>query len=235
MVCLIPPCCWVSKAEYLQRRWQACIEARAAKALTEGEAFHGVAQKCLLVVSNPWEVASRTFPLISPSSLSLPRQARPPLATLTPRMSKSNYLNTAAASEQNGGECNEGGNPAIKIRLHEDLCILTPATWQLLSASFCVILTTTIKESFLLQEFQFDKKTLVDDRWRWLCLNWILKHEPSWTTSDLQGNVPPAFVVAAPDTSRAQSRQVVCAKCQFPKWRKHFCDWTCDGRILLLL
>ena len=152
------PCCWVSKAEYLQRRWQACIEARTAKALTEGEAFHGVAQKCLLVVSDPWEVASRTFPLISPSSLSLPRQARPPLATtLTPRMSKSNYLNTAAASEQNGGECNEGGNPAIKIRLHEDLCILTPATWQLLSASFCVIMTTTaIKESFL--QHQFDKK-----------------------------------------------------------------------------
>ena len=113
-------------------------------------------------MSDPWEVASRTFPLISPSSLSLPRQARPPLATtLTPRMSKSNYLNTAAASEQNGGECNEGGNPAIKIRLHEDLCILTPATWQLLSASFCVVLTTTaIQESFLPHQFQFDKKNL---------------------------------------------------------------------------
>ena len=52
------------------------IEARAAKALTEGEAFHGVAQKCLLVVSDPLEVASRTFPLISTSSLSLPRQGR---------------------------------------------------------------------------------------------------------------------------------------------------------------
>ena len=154
-------------------------------------------------------------------------------------MSKSNYLNTAAASEQNGGECNEGGNPAIKIRLHEDLCILTPATWQLLSASFCVILTTTIKESFLQHQFQFDKKNL-----SWWSLKMILFELDSeaWAKLNhkwLARKCPSSFCGRC--SRHFQSSVKTGCLCQMPIFQvkeeqclKHFCNWTCNGRIVLL-
>ena len=128
---------------------------------------------------------------------------------------------------------------AIKIRIHENVCILTPATWQLLSASLSsnhhqmhhrhiLQFETTELDKRSLQKSSIAKKGVLPRSERegcwmemvtmkkiWLSvLIWI----GSWSAGqvepqiDLQGNVSLAFVVAASDSCGAwcSDRLLVC-------------------------